>query len=229
MFLRKNWLPISVFLIVIVMVGLYVLQTRPEKAPIKIYKAVEVEKPKAEVPVGDTSQGGHFHEDGTWHAGPHADPEVYSRGTSTQPAPPDAPTETSVTHAEGGQGSTAEGVQTPVKLDPETQKKVDALYKQADALSEESTVWSNKLYAESQENRKKRDALRVEKEKAREMRRDPNVDKATYTAFQDAVDAKTRALKSETIRLNDLYIQNRDRHEEYMRLIKEARRLQGIE
>lgn len=73
MFIRKNWLPLSVFLIAIVMVGLYVLQTRsPEKAPIKIYKTTEVEKPKAEVPVGDTSQGGHFHEDGTWHAQPHA-------------------------------------------------------------------------------------------------------------------------------------------------------------
>ena len=71
MFIRKNWLPLSVFLIAIVMVGLYVLQTRPEKTPIKIDKAVEVEKPKAEVPTGETSQGGHFHADGTFHAQPH--------------------------------------------------------------------------------------------------------------------------------------------------------------
>lgn len=84
MFIRKYWLPLSVFLIVVVMVGLYVLQTRPEKAPIKIYKAVKVEKPKAEVPVGDTSQGGHFHADGTWHEGPHeAPPAHYQRGDLT--------------------------------------------------------------------------------------------------------------------------------------------------
>ena len=72
MFIRKNWLPLSVFLIAIVMVGLYVLQTRPEKAPIKIYKTTEVEKPtQPQAPVGETSQGGHFHADGTWHEGPH--------------------------------------------------------------------------------------------------------------------------------------------------------------
>lgn len=76
MFIRKNWLPLSVFLIAIVMVGLYVLQTRPlEKAPIKIYKTTEVEKPtQPQAPVGDTSQGGHFHSDGTWHEGPHEVP-----------------------------------------------------------------------------------------------------------------------------------------------------------
>ena len=74
MFIRKNWLPLSVFLIAIVMVGLYVLQTRPEKGPIKIYKTTEVEKPKEKAPVGDTSQGGHFHDDGTWHDAPHPTP-----------------------------------------------------------------------------------------------------------------------------------------------------------
>ena len=75
MFIRKNWLPLSVFLIALVMVGLYVLQTRPEKTPIKIYKTTEVEKPtQPQAPVGDTSQGGHFHSDGTWHEGPHDAP-----------------------------------------------------------------------------------------------------------------------------------------------------------
>ena len=73
MFIRKNWIPLSVFLIAIVMVGLYVLQTRsPEKAPLKIYKTTEVEKPmQPQAPVGETSQGRHFHADGTWHEGPH--------------------------------------------------------------------------------------------------------------------------------------------------------------
>ena len=229
MYIRKNWFPLTVFIVAIVGVGFYYLQTRsPEKDPIMIIKPVEVEKPKAEVNEGDTSQGGHFHEDGTWHPGSHADHEAHSRDASTQPASPDAPTETSGTHAEGGQGSTVEGVQAPVKLDPETQKKVDALYKQADALSEEAGVWSDKLYARVQENRKTREALRVEKKKVREMRSDPNVEKATYTAFQNAVDAKARALKSDTIWLNDQYIQNRERWEGAMRLRAEARRLQGL-
>ena len=72
MFLRKNWLPISVFIVAIVGVGLYYLQTRPPKDPIVIYKTTEVEKPKQpQAPVGETSQGGHVHPDGTWHEGPH--------------------------------------------------------------------------------------------------------------------------------------------------------------
>lgn len=73
MFLRKYWLPLSVFLVAIVGVSLYYLQTRPPKEPIIIYKPVEP-LPKSEVkaPVGDTSQGGHFHSDGTWHEGSHA-------------------------------------------------------------------------------------------------------------------------------------------------------------
>ena len=29
------------------------------------------QQPTAKAPVGDTSQGGHFHEDGTWHGEPH--------------------------------------------------------------------------------------------------------------------------------------------------------------
>ena len=36
MFIRKNGLPISVFLIAIIGVGLYLLQTRPPKPPIII-------------------------------------------------------------------------------------------------------------------------------------------------------------------------------------------------
>lgn len=75
MFLRKYWLPISVFIVAIVGIGLYLLATQPPPEPVKIYKVVEPEKPtkqpKAEVPVGDTSQDGHRHADGTWHEGPH--------------------------------------------------------------------------------------------------------------------------------------------------------------
>ncbi|MDE0426704.1 MAG: hypothetical protein OXN25_17780 [Candidatus Poribacteria bacterium] len=83
MFIRRYWLPLSVFIVAIVGVGLYYLQTRPPKDPILIYKAAEVEKPKhPQAPVGETSQGGHVHADGTWHEGPH---EAH--------APPAAPAE----------------------------------------------------------------------------------------------------------------------------------------
>lgn len=86
MFLRKYWLPLAVFIVALVGVGLYYLQTRPAKPPIVIVKPVEVEKqqpqPPAKVPVGDTSQqGGHFHADGTWHAETHA-PQVASSPVS---------------------------------------------------------------------------------------------------------------------------------------------------
>ena len=80
MFLRKYWLPLSVFLVAIAGVGLYLLAIQPPPEPIVIYKTVEPEKPteqpKAEVPVGDTSQGGHSHADGTWHAEPHVPVET---------------------------------------------------------------------------------------------------------------------------------------------------------
>lgn len=73
MFIRKNWLPLSMFLIAIVGVGLYYLQTRPPKPPIKIYKPVEVEKqpvaPKPPPP-GESFETGHWHGD-EWHATPH--------------------------------------------------------------------------------------------------------------------------------------------------------------
>ena len=64
MFLRKYWLPLSVFLVAVCGVGLYLLATQPPKDPIVIYKPVEpLEKPTAEVPDGETSQGGHVHAD----------------------------------------------------------------------------------------------------------------------------------------------------------------------
>lgn len=80
MFLRKYWIPILVFIVAITGVGLYMLATQPPKDPIVIYTPVEpLPKPTAKVPVsqtekppvGDTSQGGHFHADGTWHAEPN--------------------------------------------------------------------------------------------------------------------------------------------------------------
>ncbi|MCG9133853.1 hypothetical protein J5I95_19465 [Candidatus Poribacteria bacterium] len=86
MFFRKYWLPLTVFIVALVGVGLYYLQTRPPKDPILIVKPVEVEKqqpqPTAKAAVGDTSQGGHFHADGTWHGEPHEPP---SRVDTSEP------------------------------------------------------------------------------------------------------------------------------------------------
>ena len=48
MFLRKYWLPLSVFLVLIVGIGLYLLPTQLPKEPIVIYKPVEP-LPKSEV------------------------------------------------------------------------------------------------------------------------------------------------------------------------------------
>ena len=44
MFIRKYWLPISVFIMAIAGVGLYLLATQPPPEPVKIYKVVEPEK-----------------------------------------------------------------------------------------------------------------------------------------------------------------------------------------
>ena len=72
MFFRKYWIPLSVFIVAIVGVSLYYLQTRPPKDPVLIVKPVEFEKPAAEAPIVDQpEQVGHVHEDGTWHDGPH--------------------------------------------------------------------------------------------------------------------------------------------------------------
>ena len=67
MFIRKNGLPISVFLIAIIGVGLYLLQTRPPKPPIIIYKAAEVETKPKPPPPGETYETGHWHGD-VWHS-----------------------------------------------------------------------------------------------------------------------------------------------------------------
>ncbi|MCY3743065.1 MAG: hypothetical protein OXH00_18770 [Candidatus Poribacteria bacterium] len=87
MFLRKYWVPLTVFLVLIVGVSVYYLQTRPPKEPIVIYKTtpVEIEKPTTEVEKSDASQGGHIHEDGTWHEGTHETHEVPNGAIPAQP------------------------------------------------------------------------------------------------------------------------------------------------
>ena len=85
MFIRKYWVPLTVFLVLIVGVSLYYLQTRLPKEPVVIYKTTEVEKPTTEAPVEETQQGGHFHEDGTWHEGPHETHETPNGAIPAQP------------------------------------------------------------------------------------------------------------------------------------------------
>ena len=72
MFFRKYWVPLTVFFVLIVGVSVYYLQTQTPKDPVVIYKTTEVEKPTTKAPVKETQQGGHVHEDGTFHAEPHA-------------------------------------------------------------------------------------------------------------------------------------------------------------
>lgn len=93
MFIRKYWLPLSVFIVAIAGVGLYLLATQPPKEPIVIYKVVEPEKPtqqpkETEVPEGDTSQGGHVHADGTWHDEPHETPVRSTTAALREPVAP---------------------------------------------------------------------------------------------------------------------------------------------
>ena len=180
-------------------------------------------------PQTQTEAGGHSHPDGTFHAGPHE-----SHAPPTAPVETDAPRRVAVSPGAPAVSkdvpphvSTTPEAASGRTLDPQTQLKIDTLYAEVDRLSAESTVWSNKLYAESQELLKENEAIKAEINKRREMRRDPSVDKETYKAFDAALDARVRAANAEARRLNDLYLENRERHEEYMRLIKEARALGG--
>ena len=72
MFFRKYWIPLSVFIVAIVGVSLYVLQTRPPKDPILIVNPVEFEKSPAKAPVVEQpAEVGHVHAGGTFHAEAH--------------------------------------------------------------------------------------------------------------------------------------------------------------
>lgn len=90
MFLRKNWLPITVFIVAIVAVGLYLLTTQQTpKDPTTIIKPVEVGKQPKPPPPGETFETGHWHGD-EWHKGSHdahtqvTTPEVQVTPSGTQ-------------------------------------------------------------------------------------------------------------------------------------------------
>lgn len=67
MFNRKRWLLLSVPFIIICAISIYLMISIVSDEPIKIYKPT---KPLNKLEKSDMtvrSQGGHFHEDGTWH------------------------------------------------------------------------------------------------------------------------------------------------------------------
>ena len=74
---RKVYIPIVLGLALTI--GFLALRSDVVDDPVKIYKAAEVSKstaqPPTKEPAGDTSQGGHFHADGTFHAEPHVEAE----------------------------------------------------------------------------------------------------------------------------------------------------------
>ena len=186
----------------------------------------EHQTPKTEA---EPATGGHSHPNGTFHAGPHE-----------SDAPSTAPVETEVPRR-AGVSPGAPAVSKPVPphlsttleaasgrtLDPQTQKKVDTLYAEAERLSAESTIWSNKLYAEYQDYLKEKVAIKAEIEKLRAMPSQTPEEKQKLSDSTDAFMPRYLAVKAKGAALNDRYLENRERHEEYMRLIKEARALGG--
>ena len=91
MFIRKYWIPLLVFIIAIVGVGLYVLQTRPPQEPILIIKPVEFEKQPAKAPVVEQPEPvGHVHEDRTRHEGAQAPVAVKHAPQTETPQPQEA-------------------------------------------------------------------------------------------------------------------------------------------
>ncbi len=77
---KKIWIPILILLLVVMGVGLFYRQKVATQEPVKIYKAVEVNQQIGQTGTGEQAppQDGHFHADGTWHAGPHETPVAIS-------------------------------------------------------------------------------------------------------------------------------------------------------
>ncbi|MCY3549178.1 MAG: hypothetical protein OXH39_01870 [Candidatus Poribacteria bacterium] len=72
MFIRKYWLPLTVFVLIALMgCGLFYGRKAAKQEPIRIDKGVEVEKQPKPPPPGETAESGHWHGD-VWHAEPHS-------------------------------------------------------------------------------------------------------------------------------------------------------------
>ena len=103
MFIRKSWVPLSVFLVAPCAIAFFSLRSDVPQEPIKVYKTTTpARRAKSEKTIQarslsasrddterpNTAAGGHFHADGTWHAQPHDEPQP---NTPTRPVPdPDA-------------------------------------------------------------------------------------------------------------------------------------------
>ena len=89
---KRVWIPVVVIGVIAVMIyGLLHGQKVANQEPIKIYKAVEVEKPASQPkppPPGETHETGHWHGD-HWHSEPHETPsaDVPSEKVQTSDAP----------------------------------------------------------------------------------------------------------------------------------------------
>ena len=227
----------SVCVIVFIAGGLLYLQVVKRQARHDVQRTQDIIEQHSNPQTGEVdpqpAPGGHYHPDGTYHVGPH-EAETPPTVTGETEAP---------RRVEPGVSPSAPGVLTPGTphltpvpeaaskrtLDPQTQLKVDKLYAEAERLSAEADMSSNKLYAESQELQKKLRAFKAENASIHTMPRNTPEEKQALKAFRDALDKKMRALNAETIRLNDLYIQNGERRDEAMRLRAEARALGGTQ
>ena len=104
MFLRKYWLPLTVFvLIVLIGCGLFYGRKGAKQEPIKVHKAVEVETKPKPPPPGETVESGHWHGD-EWHSEPH---EAHAPAQVSEQPPP---------RKQSAAGETPDTPQTPTQL-----------------------------------------------------------------------------------------------------------------
>lgn len=221
-----------VCLLVFIVAGLIYINVVKRQAARDIQRTQEiVEQRQTPKPEAEPAMGGHYHPDGTYHEGSH---EAHTS--------PTAPGETEVPR-QAGVSPGAPAVSKPVPphvsttpdtasertLDPQTQLKVDTLYAEVDRLSAEASMWANKLYAEYQDYLKENAELKAEIEKLRAMSVQTPEEKQALSDRIDAFMPRYLAWKAKSAAMNDRYLENRERHDEYMRLIKEARALEGTQ
>ncbi|MDE0424694.1 MAG: hypothetical protein OXN25_07495 [Candidatus Poribacteria bacterium] len=163
---KKLWLPILIVLLIVIGIGVWRGQQVSEQAPIKVYKPVEVEDTEVPPKVDDeTAQGGHFHEDGTFHTEPH---EANGMETPTSGEAASERNDTLDAPSASGTGSQREGV----ALDPLTSEERKALeakiqqlrveYNALTRVSDPKITQSRKLLKEAKELQRKQEVLSAE-------------------------------------------------------------------
>ena len=86
---KRVWIPILIVLLAAIGCGLFYERQVSKQEPVKVYTPVTPERvaklqPTAKSPASDTSQGGHFHADGTWHTEAHETSETAQPSGETQ-------------------------------------------------------------------------------------------------------------------------------------------------